>query len=754
MQCHTHQDHTTSNILAWTSHSANVDPSLEEEAAEVDEPPDPYATIRSTSARFQRAPLRRGSEQHESLLTKALQSHSEDDHSEANSILRNRRRSMASNTSTASTAEYTCDTGITTPARTSTPSPRIAAVGFGTLPYGYKTVAAPGKPVDAALQGNKENNPVVQELTKKRCISFACMAKPNPDSKTTMPPPPKPSTDAPKPTGQAPVKRPCIKFACPARPSSIRTTPPQHIEYAPGTKVSTSQKSSSPATVVDIRSPSAMRRVRSSTPRRSSRSPVAVRSVPSKKWLTANARDLQGESSRFHAFASDGFQEDDWIRREELSSKKKLTIDACLEKEYAIRKLGKEVEEEEEAELEEEMEDEADVEDEEDDDDVSGDEGDDVDEDEAEVDDEEQDGEQLDDGHSGYGSNEEGGSDGYNTDNEVGFADSEDEDDDLVLWTVVGVKELFLSGATPVRRRSSFAGEIMSDSSVYAGNKPRRGRRAAVRPPTPELPDSTDFVCGTLDEDRPLEEAYMTRLAARRQEKLHFIPQDIDPSFPTSEPEDEVEEMIEHGHDGSDDNLWLHGDMEDIHNEKGRKDRRHGRKKDNVSPKRYHSPPPKRHHSPPPKVRGRSPRQLFGGHSPRRLKSPPPPQVVSSPPASPVLAGQAMGFKPLASRPGLVFTKSLPRAAAMFGPMKTRRGRAGTITQGDHVRGAIDIVKGLEEKRQRRKEKFYQKYCTRARKNPAQGRRPAPGQGAQRMRDIGLTMAGKLAGPGNYVLSV
>lgn len=86
-----------------------------------------------------------------------------------------------------------------------------------------------------------------------------------------------------------------------------------------------------------------------------------------------------------------------------------------------------------------------------------------------------------------------------------------------------------------------------------------------------------------------------------------------------------------------------------------------------------------------------------------------------------------------------------------------KRARAGTLTKGDHVRGAIDIVKGLEQKRQRRKEKFYQKYCNRARKNQAQaqaqGKRPVPGQGAQRMRELGLTMAGKI-GPGKYVLSV
>ncbi|KAG4219839.1 hypothetical protein PC116_g31682, partial [Phytophthora cactorum] len=74
-----------------------------------------------------------------------------------------------------------------------------------------------------------------------------------------------------------------------------------------------------------------------------------------------------------------------------------------------------------------------------------------------------------------------------------------------------------------------------------------------------------------------------------------------------------------------------------------------------------------------------------------------------------------------------------------------------------HVRGAIDIVKGLEHKRQRRKEKFKEKYCqkhcNKARKGQVVEKKPQPGQGAERMREIGLLMAGKL-GPDQFVLSI
>lgn len=128
-----------------------------------------------------------------------------------------------------------------------------------------------------------------------------------------------------------------------------------------------------------------------------------------------------------------------------------------------------------------------------------------------------------------------------------------------------------------------------------------------------------------------------------------------------------------------------------------------------------------------------------------------------SPTASLAHDSEEIAFKTLAFQPGLTQTKSLPRAPGMFPHLKARRPRTGTITNNKdatHVRGAIDIVKGLEQKRQRRKEKFYQKYYNRARKEKAHPRqRPPPGQGAERMREIGLFMAGKVR-PGNYVLSI
>ncbi|QGI62516.1 hypothetical protein CEK26_006479 [Fusarium fujikuroi] len=310
----------------------------------------------------------------------------------------------------------------------------------------------------------------------------------------------------------------------------------------------------------------------------------------------------------------------------------------------------------------------------------------------------------------------------------------------------------FASGITReddwIRRDSN-----ASDSSITTVDKERanrRSKRVRYAEEAPDLPDSTDFVCGTLDEDRPLEEAYLSCLAARRNEKLRVIPQDIDPSFPASEPEEENEgEIFNPVHHSSDeDDEFFQGKMEDLHQERDRPRRR--RKSEHASPKRFRSPPPKRHHSPPPKVRGRSPKPLFDRQSPRKAKSPAPMRKPITTPLGSPRCGQ-VNFN-LAGRPGLTHTKSLPRGGAMCHQRKQARHKV-KYDNDTHIRGAIDIVKGLESKRQRRKEKFHQKYCNRARRGQIPERKPVPGRGTERMRELGLLMAGK-KDQTNYVLSI
>jgi len=115
----------------------------------------------------------------------------------------------------------------------------------------------------------------------------------------------------------------------------------------------------------------------------------------------------------------------------------------------------------------------------------------------------------------------------------------------------------------------------------------------------------------------------------------------------------------------------------------------------------------------------------------------------------------AIAFEPLGSRPGLTHTKSLPRTPNAFcraynaSRLIAANGNNDENNDG-HVRGAIDIVKGLEQKRQRRKEKFYQKHCNRKAKGPE--RRPQPGKGAERMREHCLG-TGKTGANPYYMMS-
>ncbi|KAJ4391839.1 hypothetical protein N0V93_005459 [Gnomoniopsis smithogilvyi] len=761
MSRHPQHDNATSNVLAWSHHAANVESAAEEEAsADSDEPPDLNLTRPKITPEFRRTSvLNKPKDTHASLLTRALQSASESEMPEDPPSQRSnnsrRRRSITSDISAASTADLTSDTGLSTPARTNSPSPRLLDTGFVPLavekhhgapvqivgsiprrdvaPYSVRKKDAQPMPTTST----NARDPAVQNIEKKRCISFACTAKPKEDAVKAPVAAPAPVEAVPVPSQPVQTRKPCIKFACPTKPArpAVQQTPPNRERLViPNTDESGSVSTvvSTPATIRKARSPVARRRP--TTPRRIPLSPAPVQRK--KKYITASSDELQGEEFHFHEFASDHPTQEAWIRQEATIRKGKLLIDDLLKKENEIRRLAKEAEEEEEEE--------------ENDGDDNADEEDEIN---AEYEDENDDGleEDIDDGQSGYGSDDDF-SDGYNTDEDLGFADSDDdEDDDLLLWTLTASQSYMakFAGSTPVLRSAS-PGAI-SDSSVCSrkATRTKRTRQQSIvaRPVTPELPDSTDFVCGTMDEDRPLEEAYATRMAARKLEKLRAIPQDIDPSFPTSDPEDDDEEETHHSHD-SGEPLWLHGELEELHDERaGRRQRKH-----DVSPKRHRSPPPpKRYHSPPPKARGRSPRRLFDHSSPKRIKSPAPVAYLKSPVGSPTHLNNGPNFQALAARPGLTHTKSLPRAAYFPAHLKNGKRAKAHTKNTTHVRGAIDIVKGLEQKRQRRKEKFHQKYCDRARKGQVpEKKKPRVGEGAERMRELGLISAGKR----NYVISI
>ncbi|KAF8251147.1 hypothetical protein K440DRAFT_99658 [Wilcoxina mikolae CBS 423.85] len=290
------------------------------------------------------------------------------------------------------------------------------------------------------------------------------------------------------------------------------------------------------------------------------------------------------------------------------------------------------------------------------------------------------------------------GESGNETDNEEGFASDDDSDD-----------EGFFGLHPP----------MMPPRPVpYLVSSPRQ-----IRSSTPELPDSTDFVCGTFDEDKPLEQAYLSCLEERKRSKHKATPQDIDPSFPTSEPEDsdgepEPRHIVKVNRDDS---------SSDGNQSRGRRAR--------SGAATAHSPPRGRVHSPAPV------RRTGLAHSPapsRRIPSPAPlsrrgSRVLS--PAPPVrrrthfqTGGNIVRARSLPRNPGFARRgKSFKIHSAAASPQKATRPMF-------IRRGAMDIVKGLEKKRERRKARFGRKDRDELWK---------AGEGVEKMRELGLEICGK-----------
>jgi len=411
-----------------------------------------------------------------------------------------------------------------------------------------------------------------------------------------------------------------------------------------------------------------------------------------------------------------------------------LTIKDTLRIENNLRQLGEEAEEEALDDEEEADEDEMELD--EDDDDLDGDEDSDAVEDMS-------------------------SDEGFQTDDEEGFAGSDDESDagsDYNWWapghSTAATSFEHLDIIRPTNRRSVSESSIGSLESARHQYKPektikrRKSRPVNIRIPTPELPDSTDFVCGTLDEDRPLEDAYLSVLERRRAAKHKVTPQDVDPTFPTSDPEMDEEDEIDERENlasESDQHFMMHGQMDHFDGDvRGRRNKSGAtaKRSPGQSPRRFRSPPPpaKRnvHRSPPPrKLFGHSPRPTRSPPAPIRLRSPPPTRRGSSIVVSPRRPGLSIQWSGLAGRPTPTVSASLPRTPVTTHPPAFEFEDEEETPNEFPVRRAIDIKVGLERKRQRRKEQLYKKkHC----KNTKE-KKPAPGKGYERMREVGLGLA-------------
>lgn len=776
-----HQHHSAhSGAQSKTSPTQSVlgnMPAISEDdpTADADEPPD-HRLQSFVKTMPPAGPVRR-----QSLLTRALHTDSESPEDDVNHhvypFTRDPSRSSTCSTvSGRSMSDMASDDGqVSYQTRASTPSSppaatyNIAKQGLPTRPKlglpRLNTTNATESQGSAIFSPATLSEPSVEEeLGRRRCISFVCGRKQTSETlKSPLDQEGKAEVEETRPEG--PLKRPSmLKFNCPSRISVIE-------KPVDTTEARLTRYTSPPPPIKGSSAASAQRRAhRESDTAIKNESPKNERKVPTprpQRRFSIDSDCGRTEATRFHEFASSDEEVADWAQ-ESTVHRSRLTVEDTLQKEMRIRQLGAEAEAEA---LEEE-------------------DSDDLDDEELE-----DDSEQLSDDDVSEG--------GFQTDDEEGFAESDDDENDSgsdYEWWAPRRSPRSMSTVGPVesfrpsmRRRSSDA-STNSDPSQHSprnlsphSKKHKHSRSVHIRPGTPDLPDSTDFVCGTLDEDRPLEQAYISCLKQRQAAKHRAIPQDIDPTFPQSDPEidfddDEEDEVTEHDVEESDVGIFpfAHATTHDKRDHTGGRARVTSAKRDSPSispPKRRRSPPPIKHHkvlhSPPP-------RPLFGRSPSRRMRSPPPGgrRLVSPPPSrrasangSPsamvgtITMGNGIAF--LGERPTLTHTSSLPRHSnatmcrdrrPSIAPAGINEDdeldeddddedhRSGATTpnhDGVYDRGAIDIVQGLERKRLRRRQKFYEKYLRKEEKKGKQGqhKRPPPGKGAQRMRQVGIECA-------------
>jgi hypothetical protein len=757
----------------------------EDVAAEVDEPPDDQVSPLQDVFPHKHDTIYKKSsrprvDRRESLLTRALHGESQGEEQSLTAPSSNpafralSTTSTHSNASMASTAELTSDTGLTSPPRSATPSPPLPPTRQTLIPTSDVGILL-GKEDLPLPQGDSNEVAVEKTLGRKRCIMFACGNAPEKATEPVM----EPKTEVP---ATAPRPRPrMLTFACPSRES--KTAPLALDVLKKNSPIPSSSQNSSSDSVT-------------STPQETDRGTAgqgAQSSSPSVANKTSNDTEPKW-TTPFHEFGSSTDEPDPWVNRP-ADHQSKLTMSDCMKKELALRRIGKEAEEEAEQEEEEEN----DLED----------------------------GQVNDDNEDDFAPSDGSSDAGNESDNEEGFADSDDEsnaESDYEFWapskanstaattttntTTTTTPALNYENITvgliraPNSQRHSVASSLESGplesvprpyppTQAFKRISRRRARRISkMKPSTPELPDSTDFVCGTFDEDRPLEAAYISCREQRKREKHVPIPQDIDPSFPTTDLEDNDDNDDDAaGVEEEDDHLWLKDQLEGFDEDaaRGRRNISTAKKSPPASPRRYHSPAPKgrvhrpaqsrqnTNRSPPPKHHVRRPSPAPGrlfGRSPTRMGSPPPPKRLRSPRGSPQMP-LGITITRLAQRPNTGRTASLPHTPnPFFQNYNAKTPQPSHLTSEvmspdvlseipdheKHVRGAVDIVIGLEKKRQKRKEKFWRQHCRKAAKEQAE-RKPAPGRGVERMKELGLecaerTRAYGLGQPAQLVISL
>ncbi|KAF3902255.1 hypothetical protein AA313_de0206663 [Arthrobotrys entomopaga] len=636
----------------------------------------------------------------DSLLTRAIISDSEPISNEQPSIysrvsFRSPKRGMSttSTSSMPSTADLTSDASDSPSSALSSPSPRVGPVFVLPLiaPIAKKDTVVIKDHSDDELHRTvrADSNPVFEALGRKRCITFAC---PNPVSQKATA-----VVVVPKLEQPTPVRRTTLKFACdvkdvckaPKKPQSPPPPPAHKLHRSPVVNINGHHRRDSAATVVDER-----------------KGAIACKS----SHLTSSVSST-ASIPRFYEFASSVDESvESWMNAPQFPSRL-LKVDCLLEKERKIRKLSEEVDDE--AALEEEDDEEEEEEPADDVDDYNDDE----EEDDGYQEDEE------DEEYEMWSDSDEDNDDDEDDDEEEDAMDSDEEEDDIPAKIGTAIPDRQAGQPTCCRNTSDSSLASIHNSSSKPGlcsfQREHRTTVRSIRPRTPVLPDSTDFVPGTFDEDKVMEDYYLSCMEEKKSLNKIFRPQDIDPSFPTEGNDDDEEEE----------------------EEERRPIRRRG---SNAAPS-SHSRSPRG--SPVPMHRRRSPppmtRRGSRGMSPSKRR----PSFTSKSPPPQGRAGRLrFDFN---TKSSLARSTSLPRNGVCnrrrqcLGVTSTSPPPSKAIT---FRRGALDIFKGLEKKRMRRREHVY-------------GRREykaEAGEGVEKMREVG--MMGKLRlganAPPKFVISV
>ncbi|KAK4994489.1 hypothetical protein LTR66_005483, partial [Elasticomyces elasticus] len=444
--------------------SEHTESTSDDPLAEADEPPDDRKDVRSiplsvehnlwsTPTGFTKSlpPLfgRR-----ESLLTRQIHANEPDSHPDEEELRRHlpvrgpSTVSSWSRSSVASTAELTSDDGVTSPGtRASTPSPPLPpTISHMPLPIMGKTLDGITEitgHVEDTIAGAKDmtEKKVEADLGRRRCITFACgKSEPQELAKERKM----------EVTRPEPAKRTCsLRFVCPTRAASKEKA----ANVIPRTARHPSPPPSQKAMAVVEPETKVHRGSDSTVKNESPRSTRKATPSGHRRKYSEDSDFGHTEAVRFHEFASSEEEVEEWVQ-EATCHRSRLTINDTLKKEIAIRKLGEEVEEEaldDEAELD--ME--------------AGNHGDDGDVDEEEDLDEDDEAEDDEKASNDEATEEDVSDAGFQTDDEEGFAvsDDESESDSDNEWWHPG-KSTAATSTDQLEHIRSFPRRTASESSV------------------------------------------------------------------------------------------------------------------------------------------------------------------------------------------------------------------------------------------------------------------------------------------------